>query len=102
MTCDSTTPELSEIEIETRLKDLPGWSRAGHWIEKKYEFKDFLRAMSFVNAVAHAAESLNHHPDIIIHYNKVILRNWTHSVGGITEHDLALAEKIEALIGSKE
>ena len=102
MTCNSTTPELSETEIETRLKGLPGWARAGHWIEKKYEFKNFLRAMSFVNAVAFIAESANHHPDIIIHYNKVILRNWTHAVGGITAHDLALAEKIEALIGSND
>ena len=97
MTCSAATPRLTEAEIEARLSQLVGWARAGHWIEKNFEFKSFLRAISFVNAVAYAAESLNHHPDIVIHYNKVILRNWTHAVAGITEHDFALAEKIEAL-----
>jgi len=97
MTCSSATPKLTEEQIEERLGRLPGWSRSGNWIEKKYRFKNFLRAMSFVNAIAYVAESMNHHPDIIVRYNEVTLRNWTHAAGAVTEYDFALAERIDAL-----
>ncbi len=96
MTCSATTPRLTEEEIQERLSRLSGWSRGKDWIQKKYQFKNFLRAMSFVNAVAYLAESINHHPDIFINYNEVTLRNWTHAAGGITAHDFELAEKIDA------
>jgi 4a-hydroxytetrahydrobiopterin dehydratase len=97
MVCSATTPRLTEAEIEERLSRLSGWSRHEDRIQKKYEFKNFLRAMTFVNAVAYLAESINHHPDILINYNEVTLCNWTHAAGGITEHDFELAEKIDAL-----
>jgi 4a-hydroxytetrahydrobiopterin dehydratase len=97
MTCAASTSRLSDQEISERLLLLKGWSRGENWIEKEFTFKNFLRAMSFVSAVAYLAESVNHHPDIIIHYNEVKLKNWTHAAGGITEHDFLLAEQIEAL-----
>lgn len=89
--------KLGEEEITGRLARLAGWSRGENCIEKRYVFKNFLRAMLFVNAVAYVAESINHHPDIIIHYNEVTLHNWTHTANGITERDFALAEKIDAM-----
>ena len=98
MACGVTTPKLTEEQIQERLSRLSGWSRGEDWIQKKYEFKNFLRAMSFVNAVAYLAESLDHHPDILINYNEVTLLNWTHAAGGITEYDFDLAEKIDALV----
>lgn len=98
MTCSATTPRLTEEEIRERLSRLSGWSRGEDWIQKKYQFENFLRAMSFVNAVAYMAESINHHPDILIDYNEVTLRNWTHAAGGITEYDFELAGKIDALV----
>ena len=98
MTCSAATPLLTEAQIRERLTELRGWSHGENWIEKKYQFKNFLRAMSFVNAVAYVAESMNHHPEIIIHYNEVTLRNWTHAAAGITEYDFVLAERIDSLI----
>jgi len=95
MACSAATPKLSKEEIEERLSQLAGWTRREHWIEKKYEFKNFLRAMSFVNAVAYIAESMSHHPAIIIQYNEVTLRNWSHAAAGITEYDFLLAEMID-------
>lgn len=97
MTCTAATPRLTEEEIEDRFRLLAGWSRGENWIEKKYEFKNFLRAIAFVNAIAYVAESMNHHPDIMVRYNQVTLRNWTHAAGGITEYDFALAERIDAI-----
>ena len=90
--------KLNEEEINERLAGLRGWSKGENWIEKKYRFKNFLRAMFFVNAVAYVAESVNHHPDIIIHYNEVTLRNWTHVANAVTERDFSLAEKIDAFV----
>lgn len=93
--------KLNEEEIIERLARLRGWSKGDNCIEKRYQFKNFMRAMLFVNAVAYAAESVDHHPDIFIHYNEVTLRNWTHVANGITERDFALAEKIDALINDQ-
>ena len=90
--------KLNDEEINERLAELRGWSKGENWIEKKYQFKNFLRAMFFVNAVAYIAESVNHHPDIIIHYNEVTLRNWTHVANAVTERDFRLAEKIDAFV----
>jgi len=98
MNCSAATPRLTDDEITERLTHLTGWSRAENWIEKKYEFKNFLRAMSFVNAAAYVAESISHHPDIIICYNEVTLRNWTHAAGGITVYDFVLAHRIDSMI----
>jgi 4a-hydroxytetrahydrobiopterin dehydratase len=97
MTCSSSTPKLSGEEIANELSLLSGWSSSGNWIEKEYEFKNFLRAMLFVNAVAYVAESVNHHPDIIIHFRTVTIRNWTHASGGVTKYDFELAGKIDGL-----
>lgn len=94
--------KLSEEEIDRNLARAAGWSRGENCIEKRYVFKNFLRAMFFVNAVAYVAESINHHPDIIIHYNEVTLHSWTHVAGGVTESDFALAEKINAMGTMKE
>lgn len=97
MTCTAATPTLSEEEIRERLLRLDGWSKGEAWIERRFRFKSFLRTMSFVNAVAYLAESVNHHPEIVIHYNEVTLRNLTHAAGGVTEHDFLLAKKIVEL-----
>ena len=101
MTCSAATPLLTDDEINRRLSLLDGWTRGENWIEKIYRFKNFLRAMSFVNAVAFVAEHANHHPDMAIQYNEVTLRNWTHAAGGLTAYDFELAAKIDSLVESK-
>jgi 4a-hydroxytetrahydrobiopterin dehydratase len=74
------------------------WREEDSALVRDYEFKDFAQAMAFVNRVAAAAEEANHHPDILIHgWNKVPLTLSTHSEGGVTEKDHALAERIDAL-----
>lgn len=92
----STPKKLSEEEIRKTLETLPGWERVGVPIAKEYEFKDFAQAMVFVNEVARLAEEADHHPDILVRYNKVRLTLSTHSAGGLTAKDEALARKIEA------
>ena len=89
---------LNEIEIKKKLKTLSGWSYENNQIGKEFSFKDFKSALKFVNKVAEEAEKMNHHPDIFLHsWNKVKLTVSTHSEGGVTEKDFALAEKTESL-----
>ncbi len=74
-----------------------GWSEVDDKLEREFKFDDFLQAIAFVNKVAELAQSENHHPDIEIHYDKVILRWWTHTAGGVTDRDRELAELSSAL-----
>lgn len=78
------------------MKPLSGWELENGEITKQYKFKDFLEAMAFVKKVARLAEAADHHPDILIQYNKVTLTLSTHSAGGLTEKDFVLAGKIDS------
>ena len=86
---------LSSEQINRELLSLPGWNLVGKEITKTFDRKDFVRAMGFVSSVALLAEKANHHPDIDIRWNKVTLALSTHSAGGLTEKDFALAGAIE-------
>ncbi|TMK42091.1 MAG: 4a-hydroxytetrahydrobiopterin dehydratase [Actinobacteria bacterium] len=88
---------LSDPEIERHLSDSP-WRREGETIVRGFQFENFERAMVFVNLVAEEAEGANHHPDILVHgWNKVRLTLSTHSEGGLTDNDFALAARIDQL-----
>ncbi len=88
---------LTEDQITGRLAGTPGWTRTGGEIEHVATLADFTAAMLYVNAIAYLAEKANHHPDISIGWNKVTLTLSTHSAGGLTENDFALAAQINAL-----
>ncbi|HEV3071273.1 MAG TPA: 4a-hydroxytetrahydrobiopterin dehydratase [Solirubrobacteraceae bacterium] len=88
---------LSDEEIEQRLTG-GNWCREGEAIVREYKLADFAAAIAFVNRVAEVAERANHHPDILLHgWNKVRLELSTHSEGGLTEADFALAAEIDGL-----
>ncbi len=78
------------------METVPGWENNGAAITRLYKFSDFKEAMTFVNRVAGLAEAADHHPDILIRYNKVQLTLSTHSAGGLTEKDFALARQIDS------
>jgi 4a-hydroxytetrahydrobiopterin dehydratase len=90
---------LDDAEIERRLSGLPGWSRDGDAIVKRYEFPSFAEAIAFVSRIAARAEMLNHHPDFAINYRIVTLSLSTHSEGGITEKDMAAAAEFDGAVG---
>ena len=92
----TTKSRLSPEDARTRLAGLKGWELAGDAIRRRYPFGGFKEAMSFVNRVAELAERADHHPDILIEYNKVTLTLSSHDAGGLTERDFALARSIDA------
>jgi 4a-hydroxytetrahydrobiopterin dehydratase len=89
--------KVSQKEIEQFFSNHKGWSLKGQVLEKTFVFKDFKEAVEFVSKIEPIADSMNHHPDICIYYNRVIIQLTTHDVGGLTDLDIKLAEEIESL-----
>lgn len=85
---------LEEAQIGERLRELSGWTRDGDAIRKGYRFDSFGDAIAFVNRVAQLADEADHHPDIDIRYDRVLLALSTHSAGGLTRRDFDLAARI--------
>jgi 4a-hydroxytetrahydrobiopterin dehydratase len=88
---------LSDAQIQQALQQLPGWRKNGQAIQRVFQFASFVQAMEFVNQMAEAAEAVNHHPDILINYNKVTLTLVSHDSGGITQRDIKMATRINQL-----
>lgn len=88
---------LTTETVQGMLAEVPGWTLAGDAIERKYKFKDFIESMTFVLKVAFLAEQADHHPDIAVNYSKVTLTLTTHSAGGLTEKDFALAKQVNSI-----
>jgi 4a-hydroxytetrahydrobiopterin dehydratase len=88
---------LTEPQITDELSRVPAWTRDGAAITTVTERQDFRDALLYLGAVAYLAESASHHPDVAISWNKVTLTLSTHSAGGLTAADFALARQISAL-----
>src|SRR5579862_4004331 len=84
-------------QVEAGLAATPGWELADGQIVKTVTLKDFGDALRYVNAVGYLAEKANHHPDIAVSWNKVTLTLVSHSAGGLTDRDFALARSVNAL-----
>ncbi len=86
--------------VERRLAaELPHWTFESGWIRRRFRTANWKSTLMVINTVGHLAEAAWHHPDIAASYAFVIVKLQTHSAGGITELDFALAKKIEDVIG---
>ncbi len=90
-------PKLSDIEIQREIGTLSGWTRKGESLVKTFAFPTFMAGITFVDRVAVAAEKMDHHPDLDIRYTKISVTLSTHSAGGITGNDVALAREMDKL-----
>lgn len=94
--CRGGIPPLVAALVAPLLAQLDGWSDVdAHHIEKTYRFKDFARALEFVNRIGAIAEEQDHHPDLYLAWGKVRVKIWTHAVDGLTENDFILAAKCD-------
>jgi len=91
--------KMTDAQITEALRGVAEWGWAGEAIQRTFQFKDFVEAMKFVNRVAEQAEGEQHHPDILIRWNKVTLTLSTHDASGITAKDFALAAKADEFAG---
>lgn len=92
---------LSDAEIQEYLKAVDGWKLEEGKIAKTFGFKNYYETMAFVNAIAYVIHADDHHPEMIVTYNRCHLNFDTHSVnggrGGISENDFICAAKIDAI-----
>ena len=89
--------KLSVEAVQSALGKMPDWSAREGKLHREYAFADFTHAFGFMAAAATIAEAMNHHPDWRNVYNKVTVDLSTHDVGGLTELDLELARRLDAL-----
>ena len=88
---------LSPRQVSNRLAKLEQWAECGDAIQRTFHCADFVTSMKFVNEIAQAAERVQHHPDILVRWNKVGLTLSTHDASGITEKDFAFAAEADRM-----
>jgi len=81
--------------LADQLRDLPQWSEKNGAITRTFETDGWSTTMLLVNLIAFYAEAADHHPDLAVSWPSVTVRLNTHSAGGITAKDIALARVIE-------
>jgi len=91
------TVPLSRREAGDLMREIPQWSLTETMVTRDFHFKDFRQAMDFVNGVAAIANEQDHHPNILISYNKVRLSLSTHKIGGLSMNDFIVAARIDLL-----
>jgi 4a-hydroxytetrahydrobiopterin dehydratase len=89
---------LDSNQIQSYLSTLPEWEIKGSELVRTFSLPSFAHALLLAGAVGQLAEAAGHHPDLRIYgYNKLEVRLTTHSAGGLTEKDFALAAQVQAL-----
>lgn len=92
---------MTDLQVDEALAALPGWARVGEGaaacIEKTFRFPDYPATIAFVNRVAAAADALDHHPDLGVHWGRVVVRFNTHSAKAVTALDIEAAGRVDGL-----
>jgi 4a-hydroxytetrahydrobiopterin dehydratase len=89
---------MDDQQISEALQAVPQWQREGDSITRAVEAPSFLVGIELVGVVARAAEAADHHPDIDVRWRTVTFTLSTHSEGGLTEKDFALAGEIDDIV----
>ena len=99
--CDKLTPKLDPLQANVMLGQLQKWylykGERGHFIHKRWEFKNFAEAFSLVSAISELAEKQGHHPNIEFGWGFVHVIVLTRSIGDLSKNDFILAAKIDSL-----
>ena len=98
MTAVPRPPRLPPDELAAALSGLPLWSGDGEGIRRSVELPGFPDAVAAIVRIGFVAEQLDHHPDVDLRWRTLHLTLVSHSAGGVTELDLALARRIDALL----
>ena len=92
---------MEDAAVRAQLVELPEWDSDGKRIKRAYKFTNYWDAIAFVNAIAYVIHREDHHPELVIGYDKVEVRFDTHSVGGISMNDFICAAKCDAAYANR-
>lgn len=88
---------LPDISARALLGQIKDWEIQNGTLVKTYAFKNYYETMAFVNGLALISHREDHHPELVVNYNRCEVRYDTHSVGGLTENDFICAAKADAM-----
>jgi 4a-hydroxytetrahydrobiopterin dehydratase len=91
-------PTYDEAQITEKLRELPGWYLEDGWIRRVYKTDGWPTTLMLVNTIGYVSEAAYHHPDLSVTWGRITVKLSTHSAGGITDKDFALARKIEDVV----
>ena len=98
--CEGGVAPYSPAEAQDMLRrNLKGWIIEDAKLVKVYPFSNYYQTMAFVNALAWISHREDHHPDLLVGYNKCRVEYTTHAIGGLSENDFICAAKCDALFG---
>lgn len=100
MHCTGSPQALGADEVATYMAQLDGWQHDSDnaQIRREFRFKNYYETMVFANAVAWIANSEDHHPDMLVTYNRCTITYTTHSVNNLSLNDFVCAARIDALL----
>lgn len=96
-----TTTALDPTDFSDFFAAVPGWAQDGPRIIKTFQFKNYYETLAFINAIAYVIHAEDHHPELIVTYNRCVIKFDTHTVnegkGGISENDFICAAKVDGI-----
>ncbi len=99
--CRHLDTALSDAEIKDYFAAVDDWTLLDNKVTKTFSFKNYYETLAFVNAIAYVIHAEDHHPELIVTYNRCTVKFDTHSVnsgrGGISENDFICAAKVDAI-----
>lgn len=100
--CTPGAPRITPSRLTAALVQLPDWQvdSAASQIERTLRFRDYYHTIAFVNAIAFMAHVEDHHPDLVVSFDRIVVRYSTHDAGGVTENDLICAAKVDRLFAA--
>jgi 4a-hydroxytetrahydrobiopterin dehydratase len=87
--------------VAAQLSVLPRWSLVGGALQADYRFPDWWETIAFVNALAWMVHAQDHHPDLVVSYDRCTVRFATHSAGGVTLNDFVCAARTDAVYDAR-
>lgn len=100
--CRIGAPKVTEAEAQELMQQIPDWKIIEvndiQQLERKYKFKNFVKAMEFANQLAELAEAEGHHPGMLVEWGKVTVTWWSHSIKGLHNNDFVMAAKTDTLL----
>jgi 4a-hydroxytetrahydrobiopterin dehydratase len=95
--CEGGVAPLDAQQTQQMLRGIQGWAVENGRLAKSYSFQNYYQTMAFVNALAWISHREDHHPDVLVGYNKCRVEYVTHAIGGLSENDFICAAKCDAL-----
>jgi 4a-hydroxytetrahydrobiopterin dehydratase len=100
-TCRHTEQAASDTELQAALAALPDWALEAGKLVREFRFKDYHQTLDFVNAIAVMIHAEDHHPELLVSYNRCRVSYDTHSVnsgqGGLSSNDFICAAKLDQI-----